>query len=102
MSDDTMAPPTPQSTEAAPAPEDLRDRRTVLRCAAMAALVGASAPILAACGGGDDTAGGGTSSAPATGTSSAPATGTSSAPPSSASGGTVLGPVSDVPIGGGK
>lgn len=111
MSDDTMAPPTPQSTEATPAPEDVRDRRTVLRCAAMAALVGASAPILAACGGGDDTAGGGTSSsapttgtssAPTTGTSSAPTSGTSSAPPSSASGGTVLGPVSDVPVGGGK
>jgi len=112
MSDDTMAPPpTPQPTsDAASAPEGLRDRRTVLRCAAMAALVGASAPILAACGGGDDTAGGGTSSAPATGTSSAPTTGTSSAPtsgtssapPSSASGGTVLGPVSDVPVGGGK
>jgi nitrite reductase/ring-hydroxylating ferredoxin subunit len=111
MSDDTMAPPTPQSTEAAPAPEDVRDRRTVLRCAALAALVGASAPILAACGGGDDTAGGGTSSsapttgtssAPTTGTSSAPTSGTSSAPPSSASGGTVLGPVSDVPVGGGK
>ena len=46
MSDDTMAPPTPQSTEAAPAPEDVRDRRTVLRCAALAALVGASAPIV--------------------------------------------------------
>ncbi|WP_238163240.1 Rieske (2Fe-2S) protein [Kribbella capetownensis] len=112
MSDDTMAPPTPQpTTDAASAPEGLRDRRTVLRCAAMAALVGAGAPILAACGGGDDTAGGGTSSsapttgtssAPTTGTSSAPTSGTSSAPPSSASGGTVLGPVSDVPVGGGK
>jgi len=38
MSDDTMAPPTPQQ---APADGDLRDRRSVLRCAA---LVDASTP----------------------------------------------------------
>jgi nitrite reductase/ring-hydroxylating ferredoxin subunit len=111
MSDDTMAPPTPQQTEAVPsaAADGVRDRRTVLRCAAMAALVGASAPILAACGGSDDA---GSSSTPsASGSSSAPTASTpsssapsSSAPSSSApaGGGTVLGPVSDVPVGGGK
>lgn len=107
MSDDTMAPATtPQQAEAAMAADGLRNRRTVLRCAAMAALAGASAPILAACGG-DDTAGGGTTTAPGTGTSSAPSSSapSSSAPSSSApasSGGAVLGPVSDVPVGGGK
>ena len=72
MSDDTMAPTTPQQT---PAGDNLRDRRSVLRCAAIAALAGASAP-----------------------TSTAP----SSSAPASTSGGTVLGPVSDVPVGGGK
>ncbi|WP_350275974.1 Rieske (2Fe-2S) protein [Kribbella sp. HUAS MG21] len=105
MSDDTMAPATtPRQAEAAGA-DALRDRRAVLRCAAMVALAGAGAPILAACGG-DDSAGGGTggsSTAPSTGaSSSAPS---SSAPSSSApasSGGTVLGPTSDVPVGGGK
>ena len=111
MSDDTMAPTTARSSTEVP--EALRDRRSVLRCAAMVALAGASAPILAACGGSDDASGGGgSSSAPtSTGTSSAP---TSSAPSSSApsssapsssapaSGGTVLGPTSDVPVGGGK
>jgi nitrite reductase/ring-hydroxylating ferredoxin subunit len=108
MSDDTMsAPPTAQSSSAA-GPEALRDRRSVLRCAAIAALAGASAPILAACGGSDDASGGsGSSSAPATtGTSSAPtSTAPSSSAPSSsapAGGGTVLGPTSDVPVGGGK
>ncbi|WP_328999946.1 Rieske (2Fe-2S) protein [Kribbella sp. NBC_00709] len=113
MSDDTMAPATtPQPAEAVPstAADGLRDRRTVLRCAAMAALVGASAPILAACGSSDD-ASGGSSTPSATGSSSAPAASTpsssapsSSAPSSSApaGGGTVLGPVSDVPVGGGK
>ncbi|WUJ69929.1 Rieske (2Fe-2S) protein [Kribbella soli] len=112
MSDDTMAPATPQQTEAAPgaAADGMRDRRTVLRCAAVAALVGASAPILAACGSSDDASGGGASTPSATGSSSAPtastpsASASSSAPSSSApaSGGTVLGPVSDVPVGGGK
>jgi len=102
MSDDTMAPPTaPSAPEATPAGE-LRDRRSVLRCAAMVALAGASAPILAACGGGDDAGSAGTtgtSSAPAT---SAPTSATSSAPSSSApASGTVLGPASDVPVGGG-
>ncbi|MGY4765928.1 Rieske (2Fe-2S) protein [Kribbella sp. CWNU-51] len=105
MSDDTMAPTTPQQT---PEGVNLRDRRSVLRCAAIAALAGASAPILAACGGSNDASGGGdSSSAPATGTSSAPtsaptSTAPSSSAPASTSGGTVLGPVSDVPVGGGK
>ncbi|TCC08764.1 Rieske (2Fe-2S) protein [Kribbella soli] len=104
-----MAPPTtPQ--QANPAADGLRDRRTVLRCAAMAALVGASAPILAACGG-DDAAGGGTtpsasgsSSAPSASGSASSSAPSSSAPSSSApaGGGSVLGPVSDVPVGGGK
>jgi len=104
MSDDTMAPTTPAaSPEATPAPDALRDRRSVLRCAAMVALAGASAPLLAACGGSDE-AGSGSSSAPA---STAPTSAASSAPSSSASatsgsGGTVLGPVADVPVGGGK
>jgi nitrite reductase/ring-hydroxylating ferredoxin subunit len=103
MSDDTMAPTAPQQT---PEGNNLRDRRSVLRCAAIAALAGASAPILAACGG-SDSASSGSGSAPATGTSSAPTSApTSTAPSSSAtagtSGGTVLGPVSDVPVGGGK
>ncbi|MDX3006783.1 Rieske (2Fe-2S) protein [Kribbella solani] len=105
-----------------------RDRRTVLRCAAMAALVGAGAPILAACGGNDTsgTSGGtGTGTAPTgsaptgsapTGsapTGSAPTgsgptgsgptgSGPASGTPSAGGGGTVLGPVSDVPVGGGK
>lgn len=108
MSDDTMAPPTTPQTSPE-AGDNLRDRRSVLRCAAIAALAGASAPILAACGG-SDTAGGGTgsSSAPTTtGSSSAPtSTAPSSTAPSStapsSTGGTVLGPVSDVPVGGGK
>ena len=104
MSDDTMAPPaTPPAAEVA---GELRDRRSVLRCAAMVALAGAGAPILAACGGGDDagsTGTTGTSSAPA---SSAPTSAASSAPsssaPASTASGTVLGPTSDVPVGGGK
>jgi nitrite reductase/ring-hydroxylating ferredoxin subunit len=97
MSDTTA----PQST---PEVDALRDRRSVLRCAAIAALAGASAPLLAACGGSDDAGSSGT-----TGTSSAPAsttptTGTSTTPSATgtAGGGTVLGPTSDVPVGGGK
>lgn len=100
MSDDTTAPATSSATPA----DGLRDRRTVLRCAAMVALAGAGAPLLAACGGGDSSSG-----APsASGSSSAPNSGatspSSSAPASSApaGGGSVLGPVSDVPVGGGK
>ncbi|GAB2645405.1 Rieske (2Fe-2S) protein [Kribbella swartbergensis] len=104
MSDDTMAPPT--APEATPAAGDLRDRRSVLRCAAMVALAGAGAPILAACGG-DDTGsagGAGTTSAPGSAPTSAASSAPSSAPSSSApaSGGTVLGPASEVPVGGGK
>ncbi|MFF0342968.1 Rieske (2Fe-2S) protein [Kribbella sp. NPDC004875] len=106
MSDDTMAPnTTPQQTSAGE--DGLRDRRTVLRCAAMAALVGAGAPILAACGSSDNASGGGTSPS-ASGSSSTPGGTTpspsSTAPSSSApaGGGTVLGPTSDVPVGGGK
>ncbi|NIK59403.1 Rieske (2Fe-2S) protein [Kribbella shirazensis] len=108
MSDDTMAPPTtPQQAEAADSATDgLRNRRTVLRCAAMVALAGAGAPILAACGG-DETGGGATPSAG--GSSSAPSTSASSSAPSSTAsssapggGGAVLGPAADVPVGGGK
>jgi nitrite reductase/ring-hydroxylating ferredoxin subunit len=99
MSDDKTA-------ELGRAIETLRDRRGVLRGMAAAGLAGICAPLLAACGGSDEAGGtpsasgssSGPSSAPPT---SAPTTGTSSAPPSSA-GGTVLGPVSDVPVGGGK
>ncbi|WP_325052874.1 Rieske (2Fe-2S) protein, partial [Kribbella turkmenica] len=93
--------------EATPAGDSLRDRRSVLRCAAMVALAGAGAPILAACGGGEDAGSAGTtgtsappSSAPTSASSSAPS---SSAPSSSApASGTVLGPASEVPVGGGK
>ncbi|MFB6722824.1 Rieske (2Fe-2S) protein [Kribbella sp. NPDC056345] len=103
MSDDTMAPPTSPPDAA---PDGLmRDRRSVLRCAAIAAMVGASAPILAACGGGD-TPGATPTTGTSTGPTSAPttggSTGPSSAPPSSAAGGKVLGPVADIPVGGGK
>jgi nitrite reductase/ring-hydroxylating ferredoxin subunit len=93
---DTTAGSTPAPTAA---PDTRRDRRTVLRCAALAALAGASAPLLAACGGSDSagsSSGSGASSAPTSAAGSAPS---SSAPAGS---GTVLGPVSDVPVGGGK
>ena len=102
MSDDTTAPAGASVAASATAQADggLRDRRTVLRCAAMVALAGAGAPLLAACGG-SDSSGGSTPSA--TGSSSAPST-PATAPSSSApaGGGKVLGPVSDVPVGGGK
>ncbi|NUS00292.1 MAG: Rieske (2Fe-2S) protein [Kribbellaceae bacterium] len=100
MSDDTTASAT---NSAAAAEGGLRDRRTVLRCAAMVALAGAGAPLLAACGGSDN-AGSGSGGSGGTGTSPS-ATGSSSAPATSSSapaGGKVLGPVSDVPVGGGK
>jgi nitrite reductase/ring-hydroxylating ferredoxin subunit len=104
MSDDIMAPPaTPPAAEAA---GELRDRRSVLRCAAMVALAGAGAPILAACGGGDDAGSAGTTGTSSAPPSSAPTSATSSAPsssaPASTASGTVLGPVADVPVGGGK
>lgn len=101
MSDDTMAPPTSQP---AAAPDgELRDRRSVLRCAAIAAMVGASAPILAACGGGESTTGSApTTTGSSSGPTSAPTTGGSSGTPTSGAGGKVLGPVADIPVGGGK
>lgn len=105
MSDDTTVPPTASATSAVtPGDGGLRDRRTVLRCAAMVALAGAGAPILAACGGSDSSGGSapsanGSSSAPSSGTT-APSSGASSSAP--AGGGSVLGPVADVPVGGGK
>jgi len=96
MSDDTTASATTATAVTrAGADGGLRDRRTVLRCAAMVALAGAGAPLLAACGGSDTSSGGSGTSPSATGSSSAPAS-------SGGGGGTVLGPVSDVPVGGGK
>ncbi|WP_432935801.1 Rieske 2Fe-2S domain-containing protein [Kribbella sp. CA-253562] len=78
---------------------DVRDRRSILRGAAVAGLAGVGAPLLAACGGDGDAGGtatgGQTSSAP----SSAPTSAPSSAP--SSAGGPVLGPAADVPVGGG-
>lgn len=96
---------TEKTAELARAIDTLRDRRAVLRGAAVAGLAGVSVPLLAACGGGDDASGtpssGGTTSAPASTPTSAPSSApSSSAPP--AGGGAVLGPVSDVPVGGGK
>ena len=98
MSDDTMAPPTTPQQDgpaASAATDGLRDRRAVLRCAAMVALAGASAPILAACGGSDNA---GSSTPSATGSAPSASTPTSGAPFSSApaSGGTVLGPTSEI------
>jgi Rieske Fe-S protein len=81
---------------------DVRDRRSVLRGAAVVGLAGVSVPFLAACG--DDGEAGGTpsstqtSSTPTDAPSSAPSSVPSSAPPA---GGPVLGPASDVPVGGG-
>jgi Rieske Fe-S protein len=100
-----------QPSAPSPGSEDVRDRRTVLRGAAVIGLAGAATPLLAACGDDGGTAGGGAtttapeSSAPAT---SAPASDPTSAPATSATssagggGGPVLGPTSDVPVGGGK
>ena len=96
MSDDRTA-------ELAKAIDTLRDRRAVLRGAAVAGVAGVSVPLLAACGGGDEAGGtpssSGSSSAPTSAPSSAPS---SAGTPSSGGGGAVLGPVSDVPVGGGK
>jgi nitrite reductase/ring-hydroxylating ferredoxin subunit len=89
MSTEPSSPATPDST--------LRDRRTVLRGVAVAGVAGVAVPLLAACGDDGGTAGGGTSSAPTSAPSSAPTTA-----PSSGSGGTVLGPASEIPVGGGK
>jgi Rieske Fe-S protein len=97
MSDDRTA-------ELARAIDTLRDRRAVLRGAAVAGLAGVSVPLLAACGGSDDAGGtpssGGTTSAPTTAPTSAPSS--SGTPTSGGGGGAVLGPVGDVPVGGGK
>ncbi|MFI5707230.1 Rieske 2Fe-2S domain-containing protein [Kribbella sp. NPDC051620] len=99
MSDDRTA-------ELARAIDTLRDRRAVLRGAAVAGLAGVSVPLLAACGGSDDAgstpSSGGTTSAPASAPTSAPSAPSSSGTPSSGGGGAVLGPTSDVPVGGGK
>jgi Rieske Fe-S protein len=79
--------------------DSLRDRRTVLRGAAVAGLAGISVPLLAGCGGDDDAANSTpTSSAP----SSAPTSAPSSEPSSGGGGGAVLGPTADIPVGGGK
>ncbi|QNE17108.1 Rieske (2Fe-2S) protein [Kribbella qitaiheensis] len=92
MSDDSTA-------ELTRAIDTLRDRRAVLRGAAVAGLAGVGVPLLAACG--DDGDAGGAASTPTSAPSSAPTSApSSSAPPSG--GGPVLGPVSDVPVGGGK
>ncbi|HET6985866.1 MAG TPA: Rieske (2Fe-2S) protein [Kribbella sp.] len=86
--------------------DSLRDRRTVLRGAAIAGLAGVGVPLLAACNSSDA---GSTpaSSAPPSDPTSAPSSAPSSAPTSAPSSsapatGMVLGPVSDVPVGGGK
>jgi nitrite reductase/ring-hydroxylating ferredoxin subunit len=90
MSDDNSGDNSVDNTaELARAIDTLRDRRAVLRGVAVAGLAGVSVPLLAACGGGDQAGG----TPPASGSSS------SSAPGSA---GSVLGPVSDVPVGGGK
>ncbi|MFC5268284.1 Rieske 2Fe-2S domain-containing protein [Kribbella qitaiheensis] len=99
MSDDRTA-------ELAKAIDTLRDRRAVLRGAAVAGLAGVSVPLLAACGGGNDASSTpsstGSSSAPTSAPTSAPSSAPSSAgTPSSGGGGAVLGPVSDVPVNGG-
>lgn len=75
----------------------LRDRRTVLRGAAVAGIAGVSGTLLVACG--DD---GGTTAGPSTAPSSGPTSAPSSAPSATTGGGNTLGPVSDVPVGGGK
>ncbi|MEV8371204.1 Rieske (2Fe-2S) protein [Kribbella sp. NPDC056861] len=96
-----------KTAELARAIDTLRDRRAVLRGAAVAGLAGVSVPLLAACGGsdsaGDTPSSGGTTSAPSSAPTSAPSSAPSSAgTPSSGGGGAVLGPVSDIPVGGGK
>jgi Rieske Fe-S protein len=92
MSDDT-------TTELGRAIDTLRDRRAVLRGAAVAGLAGVGLPLLAACS--SDGGSSGAASDPTSAPSSAPTTGTSSTP-TTGGGGPVLGPVSDVPVGGGK
>jgi nitrite reductase/ring-hydroxylating ferredoxin subunit len=91
MSDDNSA-------ELSRAIDTPRDRRTVLRGAAVAGLAGVSVPLLAACSNNGDSAG----STPSSNASSSSAP--SSAPTSSSGGGggAVLGSTADVPVGGGK
>lgn len=92
MSDDNTA-------ELTRAIDTLRDRRAVLRGAAVAGLAGVGVPLLAACGG-DGEAASAPSSEPSSAPTSAPSSGPSSSAPASG-GGPVLGPTSDVPVGGG-
>ncbi|HET6295434.1 MAG TPA: Rieske (2Fe-2S) protein [Kribbella sp.] len=97
MSDDRTA-------ELSRAIETLRDRRAVLRGAAVAGLAGVAVPLLAACGDGGDASGTPSSSTSSSDPTSAPTSAPSSAPTSSApagGGGPVLGPTSSVPVGGG-
>ena len=91
--------------------DTLRDRRTVLRGAAIAGLAGVSVPLLAACNSSGNSSGSSTpsSSAPPSDPTSAPSSAPSSSAPSSSAPsssapatGMVLGPVSDVPVGVGK
>ncbi|MGY4769726.1 Rieske (2Fe-2S) protein [Kribbella sp. CWNU-51] len=72
-------PSTPEQT--------LRDRRTVLRGAAVIGLAGAAIPVIAACTGGGDAGGSTTASAPAGGAQAA---------------GAGLAATSEIPVGGGK
>jgi nitrite reductase/ring-hydroxylating ferredoxin subunit len=91
MSDDNSA-------ELSRAIETPRDRRTVLRGAAVAGIAGVSVPLLAACSGN-----GSAGSAPSSSTSnSAPTSAPTSTPSSSGAAGAVLGTTADVPVGGGK
>jgi len=98
MSDDRTA-------ELSRAIDTLRNRRAVLRGAAVAGLAGVAVPLLAACGDDGDAGGTPSSSTSTSDPTSAPTSAPSSAPTSSApttgSGGPVLGPASDVPVGGG-
>jgi Rieske Fe-S protein len=83
-----------------PTPEQaVRDRRTVLRGAAVIGLAGAATPLLAACGSDGNDAGSGSSSSSAP-QSSEPTTSASSSAP--AGGGTALASTSEIPVGGGK
>jgi len=73
------------------------DRRTVLRGVAVTGVLGASASLLAACGG-DDSGGG---SAGGSGESGGGSGGSGGGSGSGGSGGTELGATSEVPVGGG-
>lgn len=89
------------TTPEVPTPdENLHDRRTVLRGTAAVGLAGAALPLLAACGGNDS--GAGTDPSASTPASSEPASTAPTSAPASSGGSGVLGPVSDVPVGGGK